>query len=193
MTFSPKLAEAFRLAHELHHGQCRRGSEVPYITHLMAVAAIVGEHGGGEDQVVAGLLHDAVEDQGGQQTLELIRSQFGSRVAVLVEGCSDTDVQPKPPWLERKRAFVAAMRHADPQLRLIIAADKLHNTQTILRDLDAVGETVWKRFKGGKEGTLWYYQQMFDALSDGWSHPILDEIGFTLKRLVRKANALEHG
>lgn len=176
MEYSQRIVDAFALCYELHRTQIRKGSHVPYITHLMGVAAIVGRHGGNEEQFIAALLHDAVEDQGGQPTLDRIRAQFGKTIAGYVEGCSDSDIEPKPPWRERKEKFVEATRHAAPELKLIIAADKLHNIRSTLSDLCEHGPRVWRIFKGGKEGCVWYHRAMLQALRENWDHPLLREL-----------------
>ncbi len=191
MEYSPRIVDAFALMYELHRTQVRKGSHVPYITHLMGVAAIVGRYGGDEDQFIAALLHDAVEDQGGLETLERIREAFGDTVAAYVEGCTDADTEPKPPWQERKEQFIASMAHASPDQRLIVAADKLHNARSIVSDMHEWGNGVWKRFKGGREGTLWYYSEMVRALSEGWSHRILRELAEEVDLLNRLAARLE--
>lgn len=192
MSFSRRLVDAFALACELHSEQRRKGTDVPYITHLMAVAALVGEYGGDEEQVIAALLHDAAEDQGGTATLERVRAEFGDRVAAYVEGCSDTFASPKPPWKERKTAFLQTLASREPGLKLIIAADKLHNARSIARDLDACGNDVWQRFTGGREGTLWYYAEAVRALSSSWTSPILREVADVVDKLHRKAQALSN-
>lgn len=189
MTYSPRLTKAFDLARTLHAAQTRKATSVPYITHLLAVAASVGEYGGDEDQVVAALLHDAVEDQGGAPILARIREQFGSHVADMVEGCTDTDQQPKPPWRARKEAHVAKVRTAPPELRIIIAADKLHNVTSMARDCEAHGIATLDRFNGGRDGTLWYYRAMLAALRDGWEHSILRELDHAVTRLHTAAGA----
>lgn len=189
VAYTNRFIEAFALAEELHRRQHRKGSDVPYITHLMAVASLVGEHGGDEDQVMAALLHDAVEDQGGEATLGRIRAVFGERVALLVEACSDALNEPKPPWLHRKQTFLDALRTAPSEVRLIVAADKLHNVRTLVRDYRLVGEALWERFTGRREGTLWYYRESCHALRKGWDHPILLEYGEALDTLERVAGA----
>ena len=187
-TYTQRVLEALALAFELHGEQRRRGPErVPYVTHLLGVAAIVGEYGGDEDQFIAALLHDAAEDQGGQQTLDRIRDQFGERVAGLVLACSDTLELPKPPWKERKEKHLAEASEAAPDARLILAADKLHNMRSVHRGLRQHGADTWKAFKGGRDGSLWYYQSMFDALCQGWEHPILEALKDQLDALKELA------
>jgi GTP pyrophosphokinase len=146
------------------------------MTHLMNVAGIVSDYAGTEDQVIAALLHDAVEDQGGHETLEIIRERFGETVANYVDGCTDAYVEPKPPWRERKETFLDKTRHAPWENRLIIAADKLHNMRSMIRDHRLVGETLWDRFSKPKVDTLWYHAAVTEALGDGWGHPILQEL-----------------
>jgi len=191
MDYSPRIVEAFSFTYELHHAQRRKGSRVPYITHLMGVAAIAGRHGADEDQFIAALLHDAVEDQGGRNTLERIRSVFGEVVAGYVEGCSDSDAEPKPPWRERKERFIEHAKTADPKLKLVIAADKLHNARSIVSDLSERGGAVWDLFKGRRDGTLWYYGEMVRALALGWPHPILRELSHVVDEMHRIAHEME--
>lgn len=191
MSYSARLDAAFAYAHALHRRQCRKGSPVPYITHLMAVAAAVGESGGTEDQVIAALLHDAVEDQGGQPTLAEIRRRFGDGVANLVLACSDTDIDPKPPWRARKEQFLASMRTADPAVRLIVAADKLHNAQSLTAGLLEQGPNLWDRFSASPEESLWYYAEAVRVLREGWDHPLLDRLALAVDQLHRTACDVE--
>ena len=163
MPYGEKFEEALVYAADAHRDQVRKGTGIPYVTHLLAVAAIVGENGGTEDEVIAALLHDAPEDAGGEERLTDIRSRFGEEVAGIVAGCTDTYEDPKPPWQERKEAYIAHLVEAPPSVRLVSAADKLHNARSILRDLRAEGEAVWRRFTGTKEETLWYYRALVDA------------------------------
>lgn len=176
---------------------------MPYITHLMAVAALVGEYGGSQNQIVAALLHDAAEDaaaaraedsgaaraedaagdSGGRAVLAAIDERFGAQVAGYVEACSDTLAYPKPPWRERKTAFIERLAGECREVKLLVAADKLHNARCTLRDLRREGPQVWTRFKGGRDGTRWYYRAVVDALARGWQHPILDELRETVSCL----------
>jgi GTP pyrophosphokinase len=153
---------AFIFAAEKHRGQTRKTSTIPYIAHLIGVASLVLEAGGDEDLAIAALLHDVVEDCGGAPMLKEIRRRFGERVAKVVEGCTDADTYPKPPWRERKEKYLRHLKAADADTRLVSAADKLNNVRSILSDYRAVGESVWSRFKGGREGTLWYYRTLLD-------------------------------
>jgi (p)ppGpp synthase/HD superfamily hydrolase len=155
VSYEEKLEEALGYAARVHRDQVRKGSSVPYVTHLLAVAAIVGENGGTEEEVIAALLHDAPEDRGGEARLAEIRERFGDEVADIVAGNTDTFEDPKPPWRERKEVYVAHVAHAPRSVRLVSAADKLHNARSVLADLRSLGEDLWPRFNGGKEGTLW--------------------------------------
>lgn len=155
---SDRFTSALVYATGLHASQVRKGSNVPYISHLMSVAALVLEDGGDEDEAIAALLHDAVEDQGGAKTLAAIRATFGDKVATIVDGCSDTDVIPKPPWRDRKLHYLERMRYASTSVQRVSMADKVHNARSILADWHREKDAIWSKFKGGKEGTLWYYQ-----------------------------------
>jgi (p)ppGpp synthase/HD superfamily hydrolase len=185
MAYSNRFMEAIQMAHQLHRAQTRKGSSTPYITHLLAVAAIVGEHGGNEDEVIVALLHDAPEDQGGLPTLNLIRGQFGEAVAACVAECCDTFESPKPSWDTRKQWFIDRMKHASPSARLVVSADKIHNAESIRRELESSNADVWSKFKGGKEGTLWYYNEVARVIRIGWEHPIVNS-------LVRSVIQLNH-
>jgi len=165
MSSSNGFENALAYAARLHAGQMRKGSDTPYISHLLAVTAIALDHGATENEAIAALLHDAVEDQGGQETLEEIRRQFGNQVAEIVAACSDTDELPKPPWRERKEAFVERLRTEPYSVRLVVAADKLHNVRDVLRNFRIHGDDLWLHFKGGRDGTIWYYGAVVDALN----------------------------
>ena len=154
---------ALLYAAQLHREQRRKGSDIPYITHLLAVASIVGEHGGGEDEVIAALLHDAVEDQGGRVVLATIRAMFGDAVAEIVEACSDSDTTPKPPWCARKLHYLNHIHDLTPAALLVSAADKLHNARAVLSDLRTQGDNLWERFNAPKQCQLWYYAALAEA------------------------------
>jgi (p)ppGpp synthase/HD superfamily hydrolase len=186
LPYGERFEEALLYAARLHRDQTRKGTEVPYVTHLLAVAAIVGENGGTEDEVVAALLHDAPEDRGGKDRLEDIRARIGDEVAEIVDGCTDTYEDPKPEWRPRKKTYVAHVAKASPSVRLVSAADKLHNARSILADLRGVGDELWNRFTGGKEGTLWYYRALVEAYVEAGSNPVVEE----LDRVVREIEVL---
>lgn len=157
---SQRFEEALNFCVHLHSQQRRKGTHVPYIAHLLAVTALVLEDGGDEDLVIAALLHDAVEDQGGLDTLQMIRIKFGDRVADIVDGCTDSYTVPKLPWRERKERYLDHLQAANLDILRVSLADKLHNSRSILRDLRLSGDDTWSRFNGGKEGTLWYYREL---------------------------------
>jgi (p)ppGpp synthase/HD superfamily hydrolase len=184
---SHRFTLAFELASGLHRNQTRKGTSVPYIGHLMAVCSLVLDSGGDEDQAIAALLHDSVEDQGGLATLATIRQLFGDRVAGAVESCSDSttsDPAQKPPWRERKQNYLAHLREANADALIVGAADKLHNARAILNDYRQIGEQLWSRFKVGKQEQLWYYQALVDAFRQTTAPKVLvDELDRTVKQL----------
>lgn len=189
---SRRFDKALVYARKLHRKQLRKGTDIPYVSHLLAVTAIVLEHGGTEDEAIAALLHDAVEDQGGSETREAIRKRFGEDVAAIVDGCSDADTLPKPPWCERKSAYIAHLGKAPRSVRLVSAADKLHNARAILADYREIGEPLWKRFNGGRDGTLWYYRALADEFQLVEPNSLSQELDRTVKELERLA-ALQPG
>lgn len=187
-TLSNRFDEAFQFAAEVHRHQKRKGTDIPYLTHLMAVAALVGEHGGDEDQMIAALLHDVMEDQGVSR--QQIEERFGTRVAYIVEACTDSTEQPKPPWRERKTRYIEHLRTATPEIKLVSAADKLHNARSILSDLRVHGPALWSRFTvGSAEGVLWYFGGLVEDFRQGWTHPLVDELNRTTKR-IEKLNGI---
>ena len=192
MILSHRFTQALVYATELHAEQIRKGSKVPYISHLLGVASIALEYGADEDEAIAALLHDAIEDQGGQTVRAEIRVRFGERVTEIVDGCTDTDTTPKPPWAERKKAYIARISSTLPSVRLVSAADKLHNIRSILKDYRTQGDVVWDLFKGGKQGTLWYYRSLVATFHEADSTPIvieLDRLVTELERLVETDRA----
>ncbi len=184
-----RFVDALAFACRLHRGQVRKGSGVPYISHLLAVTALVIEAGGDEDEAIGALLHDAVEDQGGAETREKIRDRFGERVAAIVDGCSDTDRTPKPPWKQRKLAYIAHLARAGPSVLLISSADKLHNARSILTEYREIGEKIWKRFNGRRDGTLWCYRAAADAIRDAGGTPLSAALERAVADLERAAAA----
>ncbi len=162
VTLGPRFHKAFQFAAMKHAGQTRKASSVPYITHLMGVASLVLEAGGDEDLAIAALLHDVVEDCGGAPMLKEVRRRFGNRVAEIVDGCTDAYEVPKPAWRARKQSYIRRLKKESADTRLVSAADKLNNIRSILSDYRAQGESVWSRFNGGREGTLWYYRTLRD-------------------------------
>ena len=179
----PKFAEALAFASEIHTMQVRKGTAIPYIAHLLSVAALVIEAGGDEDSAIAALLHDAVEDQGGATMLASIRKRFGQEVADIVEACSDTDVIPKPPWRERKEAYLDAIAHKSEKARLVSLADKVHNASSILFDHQEIGDKVWERFSVGRDDTMWYYRALADAFRRPIPIPLWQRLDDTVRAL----------
>jgi (p)ppGpp synthase/HD superfamily hydrolase len=185
--FSKRFVEALGYAARIHGRQIRKKTNRPYIGHLLNVTSIVIEYGGDEEMAIAALLHDAVEDQGGLPRLREIRRKFGKRVAHIVDGCTDSYVEPKPLWLERKHAYVARVCSEDEDVHLVSAADKLSNVRETLHDLRVQGESVFKRFKGKKKGTLWYYRALVDEFRKGGNNPLIEELGRAVTELERCA------
>jgi len=189
VALGPRFLRAFFFAAKKHAGQTRKASTIPYIAHLLGVASLVLEAGGDEDLAIAALLHDVVEDCGGAPMLKEVRRRFGARVAKVVEGCTDADTYPKPPWRERKENYIRHLRQADVDTRLVSAADKLNNVRSILSDYRAIGESVWTRFNGGRDGTLWYYRTLRDEFLRDKPNRITRE----LELAVNELDALAEG
>jgi (p)ppGpp synthase/HD superfamily hydrolase len=179
-----KLTERFEFAlvyaNRLHAHQVRKVGGVPYITHLLSVAALVLESGGNEDEAIAALLHDAVEDQGGAQTREAIRQQFGDEVVMIIDGCTESDTIPKPPWRERKLRSLEKLRQASPSVRRVALADKLHNGRSLLMELHRQGNSAWSYFNASPEEILWFYQSLVQIYQEG----IADETTAEFERVV---------
>ena len=186
-----RFGEALCMAIGLHRRQARKGSAIPYASHLLAVAASVLEHGGGEDEAIAALLHDAIEDQSGARP-EALKSEierlFGRAVLDTVLACSDSESsENKPEWEQRKQAYVAHLAHASEAALLVSLADKAHNARALLRDFEACGEELWSRFSGGRDGTLWYYRALVEAFRDRGQRALFAELERTVRQLERLA------
>jgi GTP pyrophosphokinase len=187
-----RFEEALSYAARAHWRQVRKAGDVPYVAHLLAVASLVLEHGGGEDAAIAALLHDAVEDTGGPPRREDIRVRFGDDVVRIVDACSDNEGEPKPPWRERKDRYLAHLAaETDPQARLVTACDKLHNARAVLADYVARGPALWQRFNGGREGTIWYYRSIADEIARGGPHALGAELGRVVDALEERVRAAE--
>jgi (p)ppGpp synthase/HD superfamily hydrolase len=174
-----RLPSALVFAARVHQGQRRKGSDTPYIAHVLGVAALALEYDATEDEAIGALLHDAAEDCGGEAMLAEIRAQFGDAVGDIVLGCSDSlveDPAEKRPWLERKEAYVEHVAEATASVCLVSAADKLHNVRAVARDYRADGEDIWSRYQGQREGTLWYYDAVSLALWRRWPSPLTQEL-----------------
>jgi (p)ppGpp synthase/HD superfamily hydrolase len=183
---SPVFDEAFVYAHALHADQTRKGTNAPYIGHLIGVASIVLDDGGSETEAIGALLHDAAEDHGGRDRLEDIRSRFGDGVARIVEDCTDSWETPKQPWAQRKQNY---LRHArtlsGPSLR-VSAADKVHNSYATLRDLRNTGEKVWERFNAAADDVMAYYEGLVRAYRQAGGGRLVDELDRIVKGIRRE-------
>ncbi|MGD2157487.1 MAG: HD domain-containing protein [Anaerolineales bacterium] len=182
-TLGDRFESALLFALRLHSNQTRKGTSVPYISHLMSVSSLVLESGGSEDEAIAALLHDSVEDQGGIATLEKIRLKFGNRIAEIVDGCTDSYTIPKSPWKSRKKAYLEKLDRASVEVHRVSLADKLHNARSLLRDLRIFGEPVWNKFSGGKTGTLWYYHELIKTYKKIGSNWMIDELENVVKQI----------
>jgi len=192
-TLSPQFDRAVELALRLHRHQTRKGSTIPYAAHLLAVAGLVLEHDGTEDEAIAALLHDAIEDQGsrysgGSAALRAeIEQQFGSKVLEIVNACTDSDTEQKADWWKRKAAYIANLRErATRSVLLVAVADKVHNARCMLTDYRQVGEAVWERFNpqsGGRAGQLWYYGQLVELFRERGPPALAQELYCTVQDL----------
>lgn len=188
---SARFDDALAYAAALHRAQVRKGTRVPYLSHLLAVAALALEHGADEDTAIAALLHDAVEDCGGEPVAAAIATRFGPRVAAIVRACSDASGEPKPPWRQRKLAYLTHLRATpDTAALLVSASDKLHNARTLLLDLRTDGPAMWSRFNAGEEGSLWYYREVVAALTANPAAAPLSTLVAELDRAVTTLVAL---
>ncbi len=183
-----RVAKALALAVQAHDGQKRKGTDIPYVAHPMGVASIALDYGATEDQAIAALLHDVLED-GGPQFVSVIREGFGEAVLAIVEGCTDgvPDAQGrKADWKERKRSYLDHLETAADEIILVSGADKLHNARAIVSDLQSVGPTVFDRFSAGRDGTLWYYRQLAKIFS-GRRAPMAMQLDATVAEMERLA------
>jgi (p)ppGpp synthase/HD superfamily hydrolase len=184
---SERFEKALVYAAAVHAGQTRKATGVPYIGHLLGVTSIALEYGANEDEAIGALLHDSAEDAGGAGRIEDIRVRFGEKVAKIVEGCTDTVATPKPPWQERKEKYIGHVKDADASTILVSAADKLYNTRIILRDLRKDGDAFWRRFRGGKEGSLWYYRALVSAFREHGNSDLIDELDRVVTEIEKVA------
>ena len=184
-----RFEQALLFATRKHSGQSRKGTATPYIAHLLSVAGLVLEAGGDEDLAIAALLHDVVEDCGGAPMLKEVRRRFGKRVARVVEGCTDTDAYPKPPWRKRKEDYLKHLKGADADTRLVSVADKLHNIRSILTDYREQGDAVWERFQGKRDGTLWYYRALLKEFRRKRPNRLVNEFARTVRTLESAAGS----
>lgn len=185
MVLTERFQRAFLHAAHAHACDIRKGTQIPYMSHLLAVASLVLENGGSEDEAIAALLHDAVEDHGGARRLKLIQAEFGETVAIIVDGCTDTYEDPKPAWEKRKKAYLVHLSKQPASVRLVSAADKLHNARCILADYREEGEKVWQRFNAPRDKILWYYRSLVEVYREAGSSPLVEEV-------ARVVETLEH-
>jgi (p)ppGpp synthase/HD superfamily hydrolase len=182
-----KYKKAIDYAFALHSNQYRKGTSIPYFTHLVSVSNNVIENGGNTDEVIAGLLHDAVEDQGGEKTLKLIKKRFGNKVGKIVEECSDTKITPKPPWLERKKKYLSGMKKSTQSSLFVSLCDKLHNATCIVNDYQRVGRKLWKRFNASPKQVYWYHNSLYKNFSKNLKgHKILKRNYYQIVNEMRK-------
>jgi len=183
MPLSERFDHALVYASQLHRDQVRKGSGIPYVAHLLSVSSRVLVAGGSEDQAIAGLLHDAAEDQGGHATLDEIRTRFGRPVAEIVADCTDSWVEPKTAWRARKEAYLAALPSKPATSLLISLADKVDNAEAILHDYLHLGDSLWSRFTGGRAGTLWYYRTLSTIFDRTLPCALTNELSRTVSQL----------
>ena len=185
----PKLTtrfeEALVYATQLHAEQVRRISGVPYISHLLSVTALVLEDGGSEDEAIAALLHDAIEDQGGRRTGEFIRQKFGDKVADIVESCTEFDSIPPPPWKERKQKYLENISQGSPEVLRVALADKVHNARSNLTEWDVYGDKAWNQEQ--RQRTLWFYRSVIAVAQTLTDSRLVEE----LRRIVKQLEAFE--
>ena len=184
LMLTDRIAQALALAVEAHNGQKRKGTAIPYIAHPMAVASIALENGADEEQAIAALLHDAVEDGGPEYALR-IREQFGPRVADIVQGCTDgvpDAADTKEAWQPRKERYIAHLQHASNDVLLVSGSDKLHTSRAIVEDLLTIGPAVFKRFSATKAQTLWYYETLANVFAERGT-PIAKALNDTVQRM----------
>jgi (p)ppGpp synthase/HD superfamily hydrolase len=187
-----RFEHALQYAHAVHAGQTRKGTEIPYIAHLLGVASLVIEDGArtgelSEDEAIAALLHDAAEDQGGEERLADIRERYGDRVADIVAACSDTFEEPKPPWRERKQEYLDHLREETyTGILRVSLADKVNNARAILTDYREIGDELWSRFHPEAD-TEWYYRSLADIFAERKPGLLSDELTRIVEELERLA------
>ena len=179
-----RFADAMVYAWDVHQGQWRKGTSVPYVAHLLGVASLVLGDGGDEDEAIGALLHDAAEDHGGRGRLADIERRFGARVALIVEACSDSLDEPKPPWRGRKEGFLRVLLEAPPEVVRVALADKLYNCRSMVADVGAGGATVWGRFKAGPREQLWYYTRLLAVFRQRSTSLMVGQLAFEIEALA---------
>jgi GTP pyrophosphokinase len=183
-----RMIDALAAAARIHGAQVRKGTDIPYLSHLLGTCAIALEYGASEDEAIAALLHDAIEDGLPTDAARRTVWGFGDEVGRIVEGCTDANVHPKPPWRERKRAYIERLADEDRSVLLVSASDKLHNARSIVRDLRVHGDGLWDRFNAGRDESLWYYRSLVAAYRANPAH--MPELIDELERTVSEMEAL---
>jgi (p)ppGpp synthase/HD superfamily hydrolase len=184
---SKRFLEALRVAATLHAGQTRKKTDNPYVSHVLGASSIAMEFGADEDQAIAALLHDIIEDVEPVEDARAAVGAFGPEVLRIVKACTDSDAHPKPPWRERKERYLAHLPEADARILLVSASDKLHNARAIVTDLHRGGPEVWSRFSAPREGLLWYYRGLVSAFRANPESPadLVDELDRTVAEMAR--------
>lgn len=188
-----RLYKALKLAFKLHGHDARKESDVPYIAHLLAVCALVQLDEGSEDEAIAALLHDALEDKPKEINRKKIRHKFGKKVLKIIELSTDTPKEyaggQKPPWKERKKAYLKHIHESDKSLLRVTIADKIDNARAILADYQRMGDEVWERFNAGKEDQVWFYSSCVEAFDlSGYSGPMLEELRRLVNKLIKQTS-----
>ena len=189
MPLSERFDRALATASRLHREQTRKDTDIPYVSHLLGTCSNALDDRANEDQAIAALGHEVIEDVEPADRARTEVSAFGPEVLRIVEGCTDSDRHPKPPWRERKERYIAGLPDEDGAVLLVSAADKLHNARAILRDLRSDGEAMWSRFNGGREGQLWYYAALMTTFRSNPEHEpaLIDELERTVSEIERHA------
>ena len=188
MKLSKKYSEALQYAADVHRGQYRKKTKIPYLSHLLGVSAIAMEYGGSEAEAIAALLHDAPEDRGGRAELDRIRATFGDEVAEIVKGCTDAFKKRPGDWKRRKKRYITRLKKESASVCLVSASDKLYNARSILKDYRKLGERLWKRFNGNRRDELWYYRGLIDAFdATGFHRDLIAEIDRVVSEIERLA------
>jgi (p)ppGpp synthase/HD superfamily hydrolase len=182
-----RFEHALLYALHAHGGQIRKKTEVPYASHLLAVAALVLDDGGDEDETIGALLHDAGEDAGGEGRLVDIRARFGDRVARIVDGCTDSYETPKPEWRPRKERYIERLPDEPPEVIRVSLADKLANARSALLEYGRVGDELWGRFNAGRDQQLWYFRTLAKTFRGLSPSPMVDELDRVVDELERRS------
>jgi len=189
--YTARFIEALRVAASIHADGVRKQTTISYVSHILATCAMAMEHGANEDQAIAALFHDAIEDIRPVTAVRVTIGWFGAEVLRIVEGCTDADTDPKPAWRPRKEAYLAHLAEADQAILLVSASDKLHNARAIVGDLRMIGDTLWGRFAAPRDDKLWYYRALVDSYRKNPAHTpaLIDELDRTVTEMERLASA----